>query len=224
EVARLVPDGDQGAREPGPRAMVDAWQRHRFFEGLARALLAVGRPLLLVLDNVHWCDQETLAFITFCLRLADGAQLLVAGTLRDDNLGEDPELVDWTVRMRATGLLTKLSLSPLEAADTAHLAHAISGRPLPEGEAGLLHPASGGFRLYVMEGVRGTAGPGGRLMAIGDLPAVLGKRLEQSTPAAREVAGLAAAVGTNFTLDLLTEASDLEVDMVVAAVDELWRR
>ena len=43
-------------------------------------------------------------------------------------------------------------------------------------------------------------------------------------PTAREVAGLAAAVGTNFTLDLLTEASDLEADAVVGAVDELWRR
>ena len=111
--------------------MVDAWQRHRFFEGLARALMAVGRPMLLVLDNLQWCDQETLAFLTFCLGLAAGAPVLVAGTLRDDDLDEDPELADWTVRMRATGLLTELSLSPLEAADTARLAEAISGRPLP---------------------------------------------------------------------------------------------
>ena len=74
--------------------MVDAWQRHRFFEGLARALIAVGRPMLLVLDNVQWCDQETLAFITFCLGLASGTPVLVAATLRDDNLGEDPELAE----------------------------------------------------------------------------------------------------------------------------------
>ena len=89
EVGRLVPAGGHGGRGTGPRAMADAWQRHRFFEGLARALMAVGRPLLLVLDNMQWCDQETLAFITFCLGLADDAQLLVAATLRDDNLGED---------------------------------------------------------------------------------------------------------------------------------------
>jgi tetratricopeptide (TPR) repeat protein len=38
------------------------------------------------------------------------------------------------------------------------------------------------------------------------------------------VAGLAAAVGTDFTLDLLAEASDFEADIVVGAVDELWRR
>ena len=120
--------------------MVDAWQRHRFFEGLARALLAVGRPMLLVLDNMQWCDQETLAFLTFCLGLDPGAQLLVAGTLRNDSPGEDPCSADWTDRMRATGLLTELSLSPFEAADTARLAEAISGRPLLAADDG---PAPG---------------------------------------------------------------------------------
>ena len=161
EVGRLMPGGEHGGRGSGPRAMADAWQRHRFFEGLARALLAVGRPTLLVLDNMQWCDQETLAFITFCLRLADGSPLLVAGTLRDDDLGEDPELGDWTVRMRATGLLTELSLGPLDAADTAQLAEAISGQPLPAADADLLHATTGGFPLYVIEAVRSTADPGG---------------------------------------------------------------
>ena len=223
EVGRLMPGESYGGRGSGPRAMVDAWQRHRFYEGLARALLAVGRPTLLVLDNMQWCDQETLAFITFCLQLAGGSPLLVAGTVRDDDLGEDLELGDWTVRMRATGLLTELSLGPLDAADTAQLAEAISGQPLPAADADLLHATTGGFPLYVIEAVRSTADPGDTL-PVGDLAAVLRKRFEQATAPAREVAGLAAAVGTNFTLDLLTEASDLEADTVVEAVDELWRR
>ena len=224
EVGRLIPAKGHGGRGIAPRAMADAWQRHRFFEGLARALIAVDRPMLLVLDNMQWCDQETLAFITFCLGLASGTPLLVAGTLRDDNLGEDPELKEWTVRMRATGLLTELSLSPLDAADTAHLAQAISPWPLLAADADLLHATTGGFPLYVIEAVRGTADPGGTPLPTGDLQAVLRKRLEQVSTAAREVAGLAAAVGTNFTLGLLTEASDFEADIVVQAVDELWRR
>ncbi len=222
EVGRLIPA--EGPRGPGPRAMADAWQRHRFFEGLARALIAVGRPMLLVLDNMQWCDQETLAFITFCLRLAGGTPLLVAGTLRDDSLGEDPELQEWTVRMRATGLLTELILGPLDAAGTAHLARAISRQPLRAADVDLLHATTGGFPLYVIEAVRGTGDPGGTPLPPGDLQAVLRKRFEQATAAAREVAGLAAAVGTNFTLGLLAEASDLEADIVVQAVDELWRR
>ena len=74
EVERLVPAGSRTARAAsGARAMVDAWQRHRFLEGLARAFLGVGRPTLLVLENLQWCDQETLAFLAFLLGLAPGA-------------------------------------------------------------------------------------------------------------------------------------------------------
>jgi len=200
--------------------MEDPWQRHRFFEGLARALIGVGRPVLLVLDNLQWCDQETLAFVTFCLRLDPGARLMVAGTLRDDAGDEDPDLAGWTARMRAAGLLTELRLSPLEAADAAELAEAIRGRPLSADDAGLLQAATGGFPLYVIEAVRGGARPGPG----GDLASVLRVRLQAATPPARDVAGLAAAVGTDFSLDLLTEASDLQAGAVVEAVDELWRR
>jgi DNA-binding SARP family transcriptional activator len=224
EVDRLVPSGGRGGRGAGSRAMVDAWQRHRFFEGLARALLAVGRPLLLVLDNLQWCDQETMSFLTFCLGLAPEAQLLVAATLRDENLDEDADLAAWTVRMRATGLLTELSLSPLEPADTARLAEATSGRPLGAADTSLLQATTGGFPLYVIEAVRSSVDGGSGPLPASDLTAVLHSRLGQATTAGREVAGLAAAVGANFTLDLLTEASDLEADVVVGAVDELWRR
>ena len=258
EVGRLVPSGDHepsawgrgpsawgrgpspwdhGPQGTAPRAVAEAWQRHRFFEGLARALLAVGGPMLLVLDDIQWCDQETLAFIPLCLGLAHGAPLLVAGTWRDDGPGPGPGVGEWIDRMRATGLLTELSLRPFEAAETARLAEAISGQRLRDADTDLLQATTGGFPLYVIEAVRGivdsadTADPGGAAdpgeRAFGpadDLTAVLRNRLTHATPAAREVAGLAAAAGTDFTLDLLTEASDLEVGIVVEAVDELWRR
>ena len=123
EVARLVPDGSGAGHDPGPGTTADAWQQHRFYEGLARALLAVRRPLLLVLDNVHWCDQETLDFIAFCLGLAGGGtRLLVAGTVRDDHLRGHGDLAAWAARMRAAGLLAELPLPPLDAEGTARLA------------------------------------------------------------------------------------------------------
>src|SRR6185437_3508601 len=158
--------------------------------------------------------------------------LLVAGTVREDHRRGDRDLASWAVRMRAAGLLTELPLSPLGAADAAALAQAISGRPLAPEDTATLHATTGGFPLYVIEairsgvgehgGVRVDGGSGGPLPP-GDLSAVLRKRLAQASPAAQEVAGLAAAVGTNFSLDLLTEASDLAADGVVTAVDELWR-
>ena len=53
---------------------------------------------------------------------------------------------------------------------------------------------------------------------------MLRARLEEVSATARDVAGLAAAVGRDFTLDLLVEASELDADAVVRALDELWRR
>jgi DNA-binding SARP family transcriptional activator len=234
EVSRLVPPRDEPAGPASTPAMADAWQRHRFLEGLARALLAAGRPALLILDNVQWCDQETLAFLPFLLGLAPGAPVLVAGTLRDDGDAGDPALAGWADRLRSAGLLRELALRPFGTDDTARLAAAVAGRELTGQDAELLQATTGGFPLYVIEAMRSaaesstagtkTAEPGRAPVPAGDLAAVLRQRLAQTTPEAREVAGLAAATGADFTLSLLTEASDLDAGTVVGAVDDLWRR
>ncbi|MEU5264371.1 AAA family ATPase [Amycolatopsis sp. NPDC021455] len=210
EVERLLPASPPVA---GGHAMVDAWQRLRFFEGLARALTAGQRPVLLVLDNAQWCDEETSAFVTFCLGLVPDAPLLVAATLRDGGAET------WLTQLRDDGKLTEVPLRPFDADGTARLGEAVAGRPLSESDRTLLHAATGGFPLYVVEALRTNASP-----PSGRLAGVLRARLEQPGPAAREVAGLAAAAGRDFTLELLTEASDLDADTVVDAVDELWRR
>jgi len=218
EVERLVPR--DGRADPslvdGARAMADAWRRHRFSEGLARAILAVGRPLLLVLDNVQWGDQETLAFLAHLLGRAGVAPVLVVATARDG-----PGAVDeWFPRVLATGLASELALGPLDGVATARLATAVAGRP-PD-DAGALHAVTGGLPLHVVEAARG-AGDRGR-PARGDLAGMLRARLEEVSPTARDVAVLAAAVGREFTLALLVEACELEAEAVVGALDELWRR
>jgi DNA-binding SARP family transcriptional activator/tetratricopeptide (TPR) repeat protein len=224
EVGRLVPsDHGHSADVAGARAMVDAWQRHRFFEGLARALIGAGRPTLLILDNLHWCDEETLAFLAFCLALDPTAPLLVMATLRDDGSEGEDAPAEWVAGMRASGLLSEIALPPLEKADTAWLAERISGRTLSEADVQLLHATTGGFPLFIVEAMRGNQDPGQGSVPVGDLSAVLRTRLGQVSPQAREVAGLAAAVGTDFTLGLLSEAGDLSADAMVGAVDELWR-
>jgi DNA-binding SARP family transcriptional activator/tetratricopeptide (TPR) repeat protein len=222
EVERLVPPG----RGDGPAhagSGVEAWQRHRFFEGLARALTATGRPTLLVLDNLHWCDAETLAFLTLCLGLTAGGPVMVAATMRTEASEHEPQVAAWISRTRAAGMLVEEPLGPLERADSARLAAAVSGVVPSEADAEVLQASTGGFPLYVVEAAR-RAAEGGGPVPVGDLASVLRERLEQVGPAAREVAALAAAIGRDFTLDLVTEAGDLDADAVVRAVDELWRR
>lgn len=226
EVDRLVPS-HRGARDPAEpseaRTMADAWQRHRFFEGLARALIATGRPMLLVLDNLQWCDHETLAFLTFFLGLTADTPVLVTATVREEDDRADSELMSWIGQMRTTSMMSEIELGPLELRQTAELAEALSGRVLAPDDATLLHATTGGFPLFIVEATRSATGSGRGPLPVGNLTGVLRERLEQVSAGARDLAGLAAAVGRNFSLDLLTEASDLDEDAVVQAVDELWR-
>jgi DNA-binding SARP family transcriptional activator/tetratricopeptide (TPR) repeat protein len=236
EVDRLVPRSAPPAGrnaastdrspEDSSRAMVDAWQRHRFFEGLARAVLSADRPTLLVLDDLQWCDDETAALLAFVLRFTDEAQLLVAATVRSDELEDNREVAASLRAMRSAGMVTDVGLAPLDTAGTGELAASLLDRPLTSAEGSLLQGATGGYPLFVIEAARSL--PDSTALEqptpVSDLQAVLRRRLEQASPAARTVAGLAAAVGRDFSLDLLTEASDLDAETLVQAVDELWRR
>ena len=173
EVHRLVPPSDGATSRPGNPALADAWQRHRFFEGLARALLGVGRPTLLVLDNVQWCDQETLTFLTFCLGLVPDAPLLVVATLRSDGASDDPDPGGLLAGLQAAGLLTDLALGPLDDRHTTRLAETIRGGPLLAAERDLVAAVTGGFPLHIVEAMRAERGT----LAVGDLGAVLRGRL-----------------------------------------------
>jgi tetratricopeptide (TPR) repeat protein len=204
--------------------MVDAWQRHRFFEGLAQAFLAVHRPLLLVLDNLQWCDEETFAWISFLLGLAPHNRLMLAMTLRKDEETSYPTAGDWVARLRTGHLVEEIQLGPLDREETATLSAAVTGRALPEDEQVLLHGTTGGFPLYVIEAAQAASGEGFAVRPSEQLGTVLRRRIGQTSRHAQETAGLAAALGSDFTIDVLTEASDLDADTVARSVDELWRR
>ena len=165
-----------------------------------------------------------MAFITFGLALIPDAPVLVVATMRDDEQEHEPGLGNWIARMRATGILTELPLRPLEAEETAA---AQRGDHRSARDRGGARAVAGNDRRLPAARRRGRSQlgrrPGAPDSSVGDLTAVLRRRLEQATPAARDLAGLAAAVGKTFTLDLLAEASDLDADGVVQAVDELWR-
>jgi predicted ATPase len=118
--------------------MVDAWRRHRFFEGLARGILAVGQPTLLVLDDLQWCDEETTAWLPFLLGRAAGAQLLIVATARRDELAENAEVSRLLPALRSAGSLIELPLQPLDRNGVRALAGSFFERKLSDEEASLL--------------------------------------------------------------------------------------
>lgn len=201
---------------PGPgRAMVDAWQRYRFFESLAGAVAAAGRSTLLVLDDLQWCDPDTAAWIAFLLASPGARNLLLVATLREGADARSPAIAALLEGARSAGVLRRLRIAPLGEAAGAELAGAIRGRPLDSDEARLLAAATSGFPLYILEAARAAPGDG--------FSPLLGRRLSRLGPAARSVAELAAAFGRGIGLELLAEAGDLDAAALAEALDELWR-
>ncbi|MCG6658971.1 AAA family ATPase [Halomonas campisalis] len=217
EVGRLVPELASG-QTASPAPLADAWQRRQFFEGLARALLAIGRPTLLLLDDLQWCDRETLTWLEVLLHLEPAAPLLLLTTLRSEELDDNRELVACCRRLQAQGLLQRIELTPLTAAQTADLAAALHGAPLDTAGARRLHARTGGFPLFVVESLR----EGGTIPS--RIEAILEQRLARLDPAAEELLGLTAALGRDVSLELLAAASELDEASLQVALDELWQR
>ena len=93
QVARLLPELlEERPDLPPPQPMTDEWQRQQFFDGLTHAVLGNGQPLLLLLDDLQWFDAETLAWLHSLLRSAAQSMLLLVGTIRTGELGNDHPL------------------------------------------------------------------------------------------------------------------------------------
>ena len=123
EVSRILPELRlDHPNLPELEPVRESWQRQRLFEALSRAVLASGEPLLIVLDDMQWTDAETLAWLRYLLRFAPEARLLVAGTVRTDEMDAEPALAAFLSDLRRDGVITEITLGPLDAEEDFLLA------------------------------------------------------------------------------------------------------
>jgi len=234
EVARLLPEVLADRPDlPHPRPMTEAWQRQWLFQALARAVLggeSPPGPLLLVVEDLQWCDRETLDWLHYLLRFDPKARLLVVGTCRPEELDQACPLATALPALQRDARLTLVELGPLDEAETATLAANIAGEELEAAVTRRLYRETEGNPLFVVEALRaGLPAAAERLEVDGlRLPprvqAVLEARLAQLSPPAQELAGLAATIGRAFTFPVLRAAGDGDEDSLVSGLDELWRR
>jgi DNA-binding SARP family transcriptional activator/predicted ATPase len=232
EVARILPEVMTARPHlPPPAPMTEFGDRLRFFEGLARAVLAAPPPLLLLIDDLQWCDPETLEWLHFLARFDPGARLLVLGTARSEELDAAHPLPSLLRQLRSESRLAEIVLQPLDAAETAALAAHVSNRTYDANAAVRLYQETEGNPLFVVETVRAEGG-GDTASGVSDdgvagLPlrahAVIAGRLAQLSEHARETAAAAAVIGRGFDLQVLVRMLGDE-DAVVRGLDELWRK
>ena len=239
DVARLLPELlTERPDLPRPGPLTEAWQRQRLFESLARATLGNQQSRLLLLDDLQWCDAETLAWLHYLLRFDPQSRLLLIGTVRPEELIPDHPLTALLQTVRRNGQVTEITLGPLDAAGTAALAAHVAGRDLDPALLAYLHHETEGNPLFVVETVRAGAPSATELsqLAVGEIKgppgpplppavqAVIAARLAQLSPMAHEIAGVAATIGRAFTFRVLARASDVDEPTLVRGLDELWQR
>lgn len=227
ELVRLLPELRIARPElPEPEALTDRWQQKRLFEAMRHAVTGDGHALLL-LDDLQWCDPETLAWLQYLAESAPQARLLIIGTVRGDEVLDDHPLRKLQRTLLRAGRLTSVDLAPLNVDETAALGAEVAKRALDGRAASRLYEMTGGNPLFIVETMRA-----GEQVAVGRpgaaLPpkvyAVIEARLAQLSANGRELVQVAAIIGRAFSLALMVEASRQDEQVVVAGLDELWQR
>ena len=145
----------------------------RMLRELAEALevLTAARPLVLVLEDLHWSDHATLEWLAYVVRRCDPARLLLLGTYRPvDVMVHAPALRAMVAELRHHPQYAELVLDALSAAATAaYLRQRCGATSLPPGLAQLLHQRTSGNPLFLVamvdelgrQGLLETAGDAG---------------------------------------------------------------
>src|SRR5262245_11318730 len=130
-----------------------ASDRATLVEAVRSALshLAADRPVLLVLDDLHWCDEATLELLSALAESLTALSVLVVAAYRSDGLPRDHGVRRLRHELRRAGQLDELALGPLGAADVAAVLEAVlEAKPAPS-LAQAVHDGTQGTPFFVEE-------------------------------------------------------------------------
>ncbi|MET8279969.1 AAA family ATPase [Micromonospora sp. NPDC005174] len=114
-------------------------------------LIAEGRPLVLILDDLQWVDRSTRQLLLYLLAGLGDLQLSVLAAVRAESLQGAHPLRRVLTELRRLRTVRVLDLSPLDRADTEQLAAAVVGRALPAEAAEQVWQRSGGNPFVIEE-------------------------------------------------------------------------
>ena len=234
DLARLVPDlaADVRPGSGGPGGSVDRAGRARLFELLFGffARLGADRPVLFVIEDVHWADEATRDLITYLVANLRSERVAMVATLRTDAVGLDPGIASWLVELARAAGSERVDLGPLSRAQVADQLRAILGTtPRPDAVAEIA-ARSGGNALFVealiaagagADAAAGSAaGPDGPPTPhLPDtLREMLAARIRDVPPETASVIRVLAVAGRAVDDRLLVAATGLPAETVDAAI------
>ena len=212
-----------------PLALSPQRKKEKIFEALLRQLeaLARRRPVLLVFEDLHWIDPSSRELLDRTIERAAGLPVFVVATHR-------PEFVPpWS----GLSHVTTLTLRRFDRrAGAAMVERVAGGAALAGGVAAEIVERADGVPLFVEEltkAVIEAGGSGERVAATlaGALPSPLAvpealhaplmARLDRLGPVSKEIAQIAAAIGREFSYQLLAPVVGRGGDELGAALSRL---
>ena len=165
--------------------------------------------LVVVLDDLHWADEATLALLSFLSRHVPRSRVLIVGGFRDIDAS--------TPLVRLTGSVEVVTLAGLADEEAADLADAVAaGRLATDGVADVVRRA-GGNPLFVRELTRlvaaGRSSSGEPVHVPGGVRELVAQRLARLSPACRAMLDIAAVAGAEVRLDVLARTSSGHDDL-----------
>jgi hypothetical protein len=128
--------------------------RDRMLREICEALesIPLGRPLLLVFEDLHWVDYSTIDFISAFARRRSTANIMLVVTYRPTDIPASNHPLNALKRdLLAHQLCSEIALQPLGEPDIArYLTAGQAGADLPEGLAALVHRHSEGNPLFMV--------------------------------------------------------------------------
>lgn len=228
ELAALVPDL---ARRATSTAQSPHGSRPRLFEAIGALLdsAAAQRPLLLVLDDLHWADRATLRLLVHYLTRPDEAAVLVLGAYRATELTSGHPLENALADLRRELPLEHMALDGLCRDEVAAMLESFLEATPTTGSVDRLRERTRGNPFFIEELLRHLQETGS-----GDLPAgelaipegirqVVAPRVARLGPATGALLSACAVIGPEFDLDVAAQVADVALDPAVDALDAALR-
>jgi len=217
ELMRPIPAAAELAALPPEQA------RFRLFDAIATLLVRASqmRPLLLVLDDLHWADVPSLRLLRFLARELYSVRLLLLGAYRDVEAGPASPIEELAGALG--GACYQIVLRGLGPDEVARLIAVTTGTAPDLALAAQVRERTGGNPLFVREMARLlAAGLTGAAVPDGVRP-VLARRLDLLSAPCAELLAVASVLGHDLRLELLEVLAETSAEQVLELLGEAVR-